>query len=84
MRNYKTLNWTIVENSSQITGAYFDMEDGILYIRFANGAVWMYNPFTLTEYRKLFEASSIGSYFHREIKPKKTGKKLTDGNKLKE
>ncbi len=76
------LIWKKVE-SSQIAAVSFINKDQALYVKFKRGQIWQYSPFTFYEYGELQNAESIGKHFHSEIKNKKTGIKLSDGNRFK-
>lgn len=77
----KKINWKKVK-SSQIKQVAFvadkdSSEDGSLMVEFVKGDIWEYTPFDVIEYQEFLEASSIGSYFHSNIKSFKAAKRIS-------
>ena len=58
--------------SSQIKAIEFREKDDALRVYFQNGRIYDYAPFTKDRFDEFFNADSIGSYFHKNIKSDKT------------
>jgi len=54
--------------SSNIQSIGYDEESETLYVQFLNGSLYEYKNVPLMEFEQLKNASSIGSYMHRNIK----------------
>jgi len=55
-------------SSSNIKSVGYDEPNQILEIEFKQGAVYQYKPVNVVIFNSLMTASSIGSYFAKEIK----------------
>jgi hypothetical protein len=55
-------------SSSNLSSVGYDEEDRVLEIEFNSGGVYQYYDVPPRIYEELMDASSHGSYFHREIK----------------
>jgi len=55
-------------SSSNLSSVGYDEEDRVLEIEFNSGGVYQYYDVPPRIHRDLMNASSHGSYFHREIK----------------
>jgi len=55
-------------SSSDLSSVGYNQEDYILEIEFNSGGVYQYHDVPPRIYEGLMNASSHGSYFHREIK----------------
>jgi len=55
-------------SSSNLSSVGYDEEDRVLEIEFNSGGVYQYYDVPPRIYEGLMNASSHGSYFHREIK----------------
>ena len=55
-------------SSSNINSVGYDESTGILEIEFNNGGIYQYSNVPLSEYESLISASSVGQYFHQNIK----------------
>jgi len=69
------INWKEVE-SSQISAVAYEHKEAALFVKFKNGDIWQYTPFTFSEFGDLMTADSIGKHFHANIKKSKTSIKL--------
>lgn len=65
--------WTTVKSSNIAAVAYMDKT---LFIRFVDGTEYSYEGVPAGEYQKLLCASSVGAYFHSNIKKSFTAKKV--------
>lgn len=48
-------------------------EDGKLEVEFRHGGVYVYEGVPESDYKDLISAPSVGSHFHRRIKPHYSG-----------
>lgn len=55
-------------SSSNVESIGFNKEDGVLYVKFLSGGLYIYKNVPLFEFEGLKNAPSIGSYLHRNIK----------------
>ena len=55
-------------SSSNVESIGYAEQQQILYVRFLNGALYIYKGVNVYEYEGLKTASSIGSYLHRNIR----------------
>jgi hypothetical protein len=55
-------------SSSNIESIGYDEQNQEVYVRFLNGSLYVYRGVPEFEYRNLLEASSHGSYLHRNYK----------------
>ena len=66
MNNYGV---DMIEVSSSNVGSIgYDENLQLLYIRFLNGSLYIYKGVPVMEFHGLLNASSVGSYLHRNIK----------------
>ncbi len=66
MNNYGV---DMIEVSSSNVGSIgYDENLQLLYIRFLNGSLYIYKGVPIMEFHGLLNASSVGSYLHRNIK----------------
>jgi hypothetical protein len=54
--------------SSNVDSIGYDENFQTLYIRFLNGSTYIYKGVPIMEFEGLKNASSVGSYLHRNIK----------------
>lgn len=66
MNNYNVEMIQVV--SSNVDSIGYDEKLQILYIRFLNGSTYIYKGVPIIEFEGLKNASSVGSYLHRNIK----------------
>ncbi len=55
-------------SSSNVESIGYDENLQLLYIRFLNGSLYIYKGVPIMEFHGLLNASSVGSYLHRNIK----------------
>ena len=55
-------------SSSNVAELGYDSENQIVYVKFLNGAIFIYKNVPQNEYDGLLNAPSIGSYLHRNLK----------------
>lgn len=55
-------------SSSNVGSIGYDENLQLLYIRFLNGSLYIYKGVPIMEFHGLLNASSVGSYLHRNIK----------------
>jgi hypothetical protein len=55
-------------SSSNLDSIGYDSENEIVYVRFLDGALYVYKGVPEHEYQNLLEAPSLGSYLHRNYK----------------
>lgn len=55
-------------SSSNIESLGYDDQNGIVYVRFMNGTLYIYKGVPKHEFDGLLNAPSIGSYLHRNFK----------------
>lgn len=55
-------------NSSNIDSIGYDNKSEEVYVRFLNGSLYVYKGVPLHEFENLRDASSLGSYLHRNYK----------------
>lgn len=55
-------------SSSNVESVGYDQENQIIYVRFLNGALYIYKNVNQNEFDGLVNAPSVGSYLHRNIK----------------
>lgn len=69
--NYADLVFSVVSvKSSNISGIAYRESEGILSVSFLNGTRYVYIDVEKEHYKDFQEASSVGSYFHGNIKGK--------------
>ncbi|NLK46855.1 MAG: KTSC domain-containing protein [Treponema sp.] len=54
--------------SSNVAALGYDADNQMVYVRFQNGTLYTYSNVPEHEYEALNNASSIGSYLHRNFK----------------
>ena len=59
---------TIEVSSSQIKEIGHSAKNQALYIRFNNGSIYRYSPYTSVQWMEFKTAPSIGKYFYSSIK----------------
>ena len=67
MSNYYGVQMIEV-SSSNVASVGYDETAQILYVRFINGTLYIYKGVPIMEFHGLLNASSVGSYLHRNIK----------------
>lgn len=55
-------------SSSNVESVGYDEKEQIVYVRFLNGALYIYKNVNQNEFDGLVNAPSVGSYLHRNIK----------------
>ena len=55
-------------SSSNVESIGYDENLQLLYIQFHNGSLYIYKGVPIMEFHGLLNASSVGSYLHRNIK----------------
>lgn len=55
-------------SSSNIESIGYDEQNGLVYVRFLNGSLYVYKGVPLHEFENLRDAPSLGSYLHRNYK----------------
>lgn len=55
-------------SSSNVESIGYDEQQQMLYVRFLNGALYIYKGVNVYEFEGLRDAPSIGSYLHRNIR----------------
>ena len=55
-------------SSSNIASIGYDESSSTLYIRFSNNTLYIYKGVPIVEFEGLKNATSLGSYLHRNIK----------------
>ncbi|TGL99678.1 MULTISPECIES: KTSC domain-containing protein [Leptospira] len=55
-------------SSSNVEKIGYDEQNALVYVRFLDGSLYVYKGVPLHEYENLLNASSIGSYLHRNYK----------------
>jgi hypothetical protein len=55
-------------SSSNIESIGYNAEEETVYVQFLNGSIYTYKGVPKHEYNNLLEATSIGSYLHRNYK----------------
>ena len=60
-------DWVSV-SSSNVDAVKYDDDTEIAYVRFKDGSVYIYKGVPKPEYENLKNASSVGSYLHRNFK----------------
>ncbi len=54
--------------SSNVESIGYDESQQVLYVRFLSGGLYIYKGVNSYEFEGLLNASSVGSYLHRNIK----------------
>jgi hypothetical protein len=67
---YPRMNYTEIENSSNITRVGYQPRDKVLDITFKNGKTYRYEKVPKILHEGLLTASSVGSFFHVHIREK--------------
>ena len=55
-------------SSSNVESIGYDEQQQMLYVRFLNGALYIYKGVNAYEFEGLRDAPSIGSYLHRNVR----------------
>mgnify|MGYP003633840729 CR=1 FL=1 len=55
-------------SSSNIESIGYEEQSELVYVRFLNGSLYIYKGVPLHEFENLRDASSLGSYLHRNYK----------------
>ena len=55
--------------SSNIRSVGYDPKEQKVHVEFHSGDVWKY-PATAADHRAMVNSGSVGSYFHKHIKPR--------------
>lgn len=63
--------------SSHLNRVHYEADSGVLTVEFVNGSTYKYPEVEFGDYYHLMKATSPGSYFLKNIKPKYTGVKIT-------
>lgn len=50
--------------------------DGALFVRFKNGGTWKYHGVKPETHAEMMRQESVGSYFHRHVKPHHKAEKV--------
>lgn len=62
----KQIDWVAVESSNLAAISY---DDGKIYVKFKNGGVYAYTGGSFATVAAVLTADSVGSAFHKMIKP---------------
>lgn len=69
-------NGWVPHDSSMIAGSKYDPDKKELQIKFKNGATYAYEGVLQEDHDDLISATSVGTFFHDNIKDKYSGRRV--------
>lgn len=71
-----TSEFTVIENSKNVTGGFYKSETNELFVRFKSGAIYKYADVPTEIYLSFLESPSKGAFVNDNLKGKYNFKKV--------